>query len=177
VDRHAALTALDTQAAFPVCSPALMANGAEVAAAARLLEAAAGGNGERPAASLLGLSRRIHDGAAARALAKLEALGGPLQSRQVLVLAGEPDATDPAPGSPLALLLAELRRRGAVPRLAAGPPAHGRETVEVIVLVHPRLHFAALELETFQRCRLLLDGTGALPPRRVEAAGIRFVAL
>lgn len=175
VDMHAALTALDTQAAFPVCSPALMANGPEVAAAARLLQGAVGGDGEAPATSLVGLSRRIHDGAIARALTRLEAEGGALDAKQVLVLADEPDAADSTPDSPHALLLAELRRRGAVPRLAAGPPAHGRETVEVIVLVHPRLHFAALELETFPRCRLLLDGTGALPPRRVEAAGIRFV--
>jgi UDP-N-acetyl-D-mannosaminuronate dehydrogenase len=180
LDVHAALTALDTQTAFPVCRPTLLADGPEIAAATRLLEAASSGNGEAPTAPLLCQSLRIHDDVIARTLTRLEELGETLDGKQVLVLAatdtGDSCAGDPAPGTPLAMLLSELRRRGAAPRHVVHLPDRGREAFEIIVVVDPRLHFAALELETFPRCRLLLDGVNTFSARRVAAAGIRHVA-
>ena len=176
IDMHAAQAALDTQTAFPVSSPALMANGSDGIVATRLLEAASPGTGEAFATSLLGVSQRICDGAIAQALNRLEALGGALAGREVLVLPGDAHPDDHDPWQPPAQLVAELQRRGAVPRVAARLPDRGREVFEVVIAVDPRLHFAALELETFPRCRVLLDGASALSPRRVEAAGIRHVA-
>lgn len=181
LDVHAVLAALDAQTAFPVGRPTLLVDGPELAAATRLLEAAASGSGDNaPAAPLLRESQRTHEDVISRTLTRLEALGEALVGKQVLVLAatdtGEMHAGDPPPGSPLAMLLSELHRRAAVPRLAAHLPDHGRDAFEVIVVVDSRLHFAALELETFPRCRLLLDGANTFSARRVAAAGIRHIS-
>lgn len=180
LDVHTALAVLESHADFPICRPSLLAEAPEIAAGARLLAAASSGGGDGPAVPLLRQSQRTLDDVIPRTLARLEELGDTLRGKQVLVLAatdtGDANAAEPTPGSPLALLLAELRRRAAVPCLAARLPDHGREAFEVLVVVDPRRHFAALELETFPRCRLLLDGANTFSARRVAAAGIRHVA-
>ncbi len=181
LDVHAVMAALDGQTAFPVCCPTLLADGPEIAAATRLLGGAASdSSAEAPAAPLLRQSQRIHDDVIPRTLTRLEELGDTLDGKQVLVLAatdtGDAPAVDAAPGTPLAMLLSHLRRRGALPRLAAQLPDRGRDAFEVLVVVDPRIHLAALELETFPRCRLLLDGVNTFSARRIAAAGIRHVA-
>ena len=177
IDMHAAKAALDTQTDFPICTPTLLAGGFAGELATRLLAPASRPTGDSPDASLLGACRRICDGAIARALQRLEAVGGGLDGKAVLVLCGESQTEDLVQRVPPTRLLAELHRRGAVPRLAARLPDQGREVFDVVVTLDPSLHLAALELETFPRCRLLLDGAGTLAPRRVEAAGIRHVAI
>lgn len=84
-----------------------------------------------------------------------------LRRRRAAVLVHDPLFTD-----------AEMRARGLEPSTL--PP---QLPVDAVVLQAAHAAYAALDLATLKGCRIFLDGRGAFDRARVEAAGLRYLAI
>lgn len=150
-----------------------------------------------PGQGLIALGREVNDGMAAYAAGRLEAAfqeldGAGLEGRSVLILglAYRGNVKEAAFSSTL-LLAGALRSRGArvlvhdplfrpeeVQALglepATLPPA---QSIDAVVLQAAHNEYATMDLGVIGGCKVLLDGRGALDRGRVEAAGIRYLAI
>lgn len=146
---------------------------------------------------LVALSRKINDSMAAYAVEYVEAelrqiTGSGLDGSSVLVLglayrAGVKEATL----SSTLLLVKALEAKGA--RVLLNDPLFGhdelrargfepsrlppQEPVDAVILQAAHREYAALDYRAFAGCKVLLDGRRALDRERVEAAGIRYLAI
>jgi nucleotide sugar dehydrogenase len=142
---------------------------------------------------LVSLSRQINDGMAACAVDKLAgALDGGLAGKRVLILGlsyrgGVKEATL----SSALLVAAALKDHGAE-ALVHDPLFSEKEIVgyglrasplppewpiDAIVLQAMHQEYQALDLKSFPGCRVFLDGRNAFERGRVEAAGMRYLAI
>jgi nucleotide sugar dehydrogenase len=146
---------------------------------------------------LVALGRRVNDSMADYATQRLEqalreADGGELGGRTVLILglAYRGGVKESAHSSTLLLAKAltaagarvlvndplysdaEIGARGLVP--ATLPPA---EAVDAVVLQAAHPEYADLDYTKLKGCKVLLDGRRALERERVEAAGLRYIAI
>jgi nucleotide sugar dehydrogenase len=141
---------------------------------------------------LTSLAREVNDGMAQHAVERLESELGGLSGQTVLILglayrAGVKEATL----SSTLVVAAEATRRGAhvlvhdplfsgaemasygLQRTALPP----QEPVAAVVLQASYPEYASLELTALKGCRVFLDGRGGYDRVRVEAAGIKYVAI
>jgi nucleotide sugar dehydrogenase len=142
---------------------------------------------------LVAMGRRINDSMAGHAVDRLQdALDGSLEGRTVLVLglAYRGGVKESMLSSAL-LLTDALRARGA--RVLMHDPmfaqdeiaAHGvepsplppRDAVDAVVLQAMHPEYRDLDVASLKGCRVFLDGRGAFDRERVEAAGMRYVAI
>jgi nucleotide sugar dehydrogenase len=142
---------------------------------------------------LASAGREVNDGMAAHAVRRLEAaFDGSIAGKTVLVLglAYRGSVKEAAHSSTL-LLAAALTAAGArvlvhdplyTPSeigaygLEASPlPPEGKIDVAVLQAAHPE--YAALDFSSLAGCRVVLDGRGVIDRARVEAAGIRYLAI
>ena len=178
IDLREALAIVDTRSGFPLRTPGLDVDDPEVTVAAALLNADDASAVEPcAAAGLLALGLKINESAVPRAVVRLEQALGGLHGKDVALIVDEVDPRGPAPGSSLRQLVAALQEAGARTRIVDPARKEGRETVEVIIHLGWRTPFAALELNTYPRCRHILDGTSMLGRRRVEAAGFTHLGV
>jgi nucleotide sugar dehydrogenase len=144
-------------------------------------------------APLVSLSREINDSMAEHGVERLElALADGLEGKTVLVLGlAYRGGVKEAELSSALLVAAALKRRGArvlvhdplftpeeMQKLgleAIGLPA-GRP-VHAVVLQAAHAEYAGLDFGSFEGCRAVLDGRGALDREAVEAAGIRYLVI
>jgi nucleotide sugar dehydrogenase len=138
------------------------------------------------------LGREINDSMAQHAVERLERELGGLDGQTVLILglayrAGVKEATL----SSTLLVAAEAKRRGA--RVLVHDPlfneaemaAHHLERTELppsepvaaVILQAMYFEYAALDLAMLRGCRVFLDGRGAYDKARVEAAGLKYIAI
>jgi nucleotide sugar dehydrogenase len=150
-----------------------------------------------PDLGLIAASREVNDGMAGYAASVLEseiraAGGGSLDGRTVLILGFAYRGNVKESAFSSTLLLAEaLRGRGA--RVLVHDPLfsndevrqHGLEpamlppsgAVDAVVLQAAHHEYEALDVASLKGCRVFLDGRGAFDRARVEAAGVRYVAI
>ena len=144
-------------------------------------------------APLVALSRRVNDTMAAYAADRLEeAVKGGLTDKTVLILGLAYRGGVKEAGHSSALLLAEeLKGRRArvfvhdplfspdeIASLgleASGWPPVERVDAMVLQAMHPE--YATLDLGLAKGCRVFLDGRGSYDRSRVEAAGMRYIAI
>jgi nucleotide sugar dehydrogenase len=144
-------------------------------------------------APLIALSREVNDSMAAHGVERLEeALDGGLQGKTVLVLGlAYRGGVKEAELSSALLVAAELRHHGAkvlvhdplfsdaeieALGLTASPlPPSG--AVDAVVLQAGHREYAGLDFAALRGCRALLDGRAFFDAARVEAAGLRYIAI
>jgi nucleotide sugar dehydrogenase len=146
--------------------------------------------GDQP---IVALSRRVNDSMAAYAVDRLAAaLEGGLAEKKVLILGlAYRGGVKEAAFSSTHLLASELRLRGAHVLVhdplfsdaeMAGfsleasslPP---RAPVDAVILQAMHPEYAGLDTASIPGCRVFLDGRGAFDRARVEAAGLRYLAI
>ena len=144
-------------------------------------------------APLIELSRAINDSMAEYGVERLEAaLDGGLAGKTVLVLGLAYRGGVKEAELSSALMVAEaLRHKGAsvlvhdplfapneVEALGLKPsPLPPAGTIDAVVLQAGHQEYASLDFATLKDCRVLLDGRGFFEASKVEAAGLRYVAI
>ena len=138
------------------------------------------------------MARRINDEMADYAVQRVEAAIGSLQQQVVLLLGVSYRAeVRETAFSSAHLLAASLHRAGAIvyahdPLLSdeelreAGftpLPERAREQVRAIILQTGHAAYADFDFSRFGNCQVVLDGRRALPRERVEASGMRYLAI
>lgn len=138
------------------------------------------------------VARCINDGMADYAVQRIEAALGSLQEQMVLILGVCYRAEVRETAFTSAHLLAlSLRKAGAIvyahdPLLSdeelreAGftpLPGKDREQVRAIVLQTAHAAYAEFDFSRFGNCQVVLDGRRALARERVEAVGMRYIAI
>jgi nucleotide sugar dehydrogenase len=144
-------------------------------------------------APLIGLSREVNDSMAEHGVQRLAAaLNGGLQDRTVLVLGlAYRGGVKEAEMSSTLLVAEALRHHGA--RVLVHDPLFSAAEIEALGLQPATLpptskvdalvlqagheEYRSLDFASFRDCRVLLDGRGFFEPERVEAAGLRYVAI
>jgi nucleotide sugar dehydrogenase len=137
------------------------------------------------------LARRVNDGMAAYAVARLEKACGPLRGRAVLLLgvAYRADVRETAGSSARRLQEALLRRSALVyahdplfttqelQTLGYRPLLPGEEEqIVAIILQAAHRAYRAFDFARFPNCRAVLDGRRAFERQHIEALGLRYLA-
>jgi nucleotide sugar dehydrogenase len=147
---------------------------------------------ELPMLTLPRCARRINDAMAEYAVRRIEAAAGPLARQSVLILgvAYRGDVRETAFSS-AKLLRDALQERGAavyvddplfregeLRALGYAPLVPGREgEIRAIVVQAGHQAYREFDFGRFSGCRVVLDGRRALDRKRVEALGMRYVAI
>lgn len=144
-------------------------------------------------APLIELSREINDSMAAHGVERLEAaLDGGLAGKTVLVLGLAYRGGVKEAELSSALLVAEALRQQGASVLIHDPlftpeeigalgltssPLPPEDTIDAVVLQAGHEEYASLNFATLKGCRAVLDGRGFFEASKVEAAGLRYVAI